>query len=827
MPEEITTSGSLVTKQKIELPDVLDVLIVGGGPAGTGAAFRAKELDLSALLIDRDAILSILRDWIHPTNSPEKDKKVDSSYGPGGKRIPFPTGDALVDQLVFGDQIPASEVYNKWIEVFYEHNVPAKSGLDLVGMERRDDGVIIAKCMNERTREEEQYPTRSIVLAMGRGVPHRLDIPGNPAGINYKLRDAETFCGGPACVIGGGTSAAEAVIAISNAKIAAGDESDVIWSYRRRNLPKVNTTLAETFFKAYAGNGNIRYMRYSGPLAVLKHSDSSEYVALRYDRREEPGRPPEGSYLEFPKERLLACIGADLPIGFLNELGIAMLREADTEDDLMAVSPIFESQVQGVFMIGDLLAPAYIQTTDFSPDAVQSTVIDHTGNFKQGMTDGCLVMETIRKRLDGADDASIESLLTEKRTEYEGCHKDRMAALKAAKAAEPAAPKEAAPAKAAAAAPAEPPPPPTRIGARLVRLTENNQEEPRFLDPGTVVVGRTVGDLTYPSDEYLQDNHVAFQIEPDVCYVSTDGMNGDAYLRVNVERTVPVGQVLVAGSPSFTLRIDASSAGFQLSHIDPNNPDGAPLRQIPLAEGTNVLGRDSIEPNSANPERKRLSRRHFTLQVKGSVISLRDFGSVNGTYIPVAGALRLSESDEVHCGGQKFRFDGMDTGDDAVAVAPAPAAPAPAAAPAAAAAAPAPEAAPAAAEAPAAEAAPAPAAGGAPGVSFANAEIGESIDPGFSGTLLDQMIEKGLATDKPDKIGGKVQNLWSCKGGTCGLCVVRVASGGEAFNAAKGKEKRTVKVMGHDVADHRLACCISEVNGAAQVECLGNTDEDD
>ena len=32
--------------------DVLDVLIVGGGPAGTAAAFRSKELGIEALVIE-------------------------------------------------------------------------------------------------------------------------------------------------------------------------------------------------------------------------------------------------------------------------------------------------------------------------------------------------------------------------------------------------------------------------------------------------------------------------------------------------------------------------------------------------------------------------------------------------------------------------------------------------------------------------------------------------------------------------------------------------------------------------------------------------------
>ena len=40
-----------------------DVLIVGGGPAGTAAAFRAKELGLPPLVIDQDDILQRIREY--------------------------------------------------------------------------------------------------------------------------------------------------------------------------------------------------------------------------------------------------------------------------------------------------------------------------------------------------------------------------------------------------------------------------------------------------------------------------------------------------------------------------------------------------------------------------------------------------------------------------------------------------------------------------------------------------------------------------------------------------------------------------------------------
>jgi hypothetical protein len=57
MPDKIdeadyTRRGTLKVEQAAELPPVLDVLVAGGGPAGTAAAVRCKELGLSCLVVD-------------------------------------------------------------------------------------------------------------------------------------------------------------------------------------------------------------------------------------------------------------------------------------------------------------------------------------------------------------------------------------------------------------------------------------------------------------------------------------------------------------------------------------------------------------------------------------------------------------------------------------------------------------------------------------------------------------------------------------------------------------------------------------------------------
>ena len=74
--EEHNRSQHLMNGDSPEAP--LDILVVGGGPTGTAAAWRAHELGLSVLVIDRDGMLSIVKQWAD--NQP-KATKVDADYG--------------------------------------------------------------------------------------------------------------------------------------------------------------------------------------------------------------------------------------------------------------------------------------------------------------------------------------------------------------------------------------------------------------------------------------------------------------------------------------------------------------------------------------------------------------------------------------------------------------------------------------------------------------------------------------------------------------------------------------------------------------------------
>ena len=87
MPVETLADGTFVLDEPVAVPEILDLLIVGGGPAGTAAAFRAKELGMAALVIDYDDLMKRIRDY-----AKDKHRTVDDTpFGGGPGMVMRPT----------------------------------------------------------------------------------------------------------------------------------------------------------------------------------------------------------------------------------------------------------------------------------------------------------------------------------------------------------------------------------------------------------------------------------------------------------------------------------------------------------------------------------------------------------------------------------------------------------------------------------------------------------------------------------------------------------------------------------------------------------------
>lgn len=769
----------------VPLPDPsepLDLLVVGGGPGGTATAFRAAEHGLRVLVIDYDDLMKRIRDY-------SKDKLILPGFG-GGDRMRFPAGGPLISSLRF-EPIDKDEMVAGWKALYRRHRVPARTGVELTGLERRDDGSWQAQAWDHRERADVELVTRCVVLALGRGVPRRFDIPGDTEGVAFRLDDPASYLGRPVCVVGGGISAAEAVIALSNAKAADGDPTAVYWSYRGDRMPRVSRALAEVFFSAYVGNGNIRYFPNSEPAAVVTAEDRGEYLAIRTDRRVLADRPAETTHLEFPKASCIACIGEDIPEPLLAGIGCPMVVGGPKRRKRMAVRPTLETRQPGAFLVGDLLSQAYFETDDFEADPAGFREVKHRGNIKSALRDGVLVADVIRQRLAGGDESTVR---VEDAPEPDGEAGARSAAVPGV------------PGAAAAGVPEADSPPAASLdadraldaGPRLVRLLPGGveAEEVALAESGVTTIGRSGCDASFPDDTTLAPQHASIVAAEDGWLLRDDGGRSGLFLELPAgeKRQVRAGDLIRCGRQFLRITGDPTAAAAGRSGDGPGfthyDAQGREVGRHRLPRGTTVVGRRAPDV-TLDADDRTLSRRQLALTVEGGRILAKDLKSVNGSFLRVRDAVQIDHGDRFRAGQQRFLVSLRD--DPALSRgherAPsmlgareelAPAADAPAA------------------EAPAAD----------------------GLSATFRGTGRTITIEPGQTLCEAAEAAG-IPIVAECHAGICGSDPVRILSGREHLDAEPGDPERETleEICEIEPGPCRLACQV-RVTGPVEVEIL-------
>ncbi len=761
---EYHPDGRLICREDSALPEILDLLVVGGGPAGTAAAFHGKELGLKVLVIDYDDLMKRIRDY-------PKDKLILPDFG-GGDQMKFPKGGELVSKLAFS-AADKDEIVAAWKCYYRDNNIPAQVGIELLGLERDQEALWRVRTWNHGTKSEQVYKARHVAIAIGRGVPRRFDIPGNTDGIAYRLTDPAAYVGEAALVIGGGTSAAEAVIAVSNAKVRKGDSSPVYWSYRGDKLPKVSKALADTFFEAYLGNGNIRYLPNSEPVAVVAAEANQEFLSVRVDRKILTGRPNETTHLEFRKERCMACIGEDIPEAFLNSLGIFMATGGPANKKRMVVTPILETQQPNVYLIGDILSQAYLETENFAADSATFREVKHRGNIKAALRDGVLVAKVAAQRVSGKKEFDIELdfIEEEKGTAGEKSEASALATIFAQT------PKKT----------TDVPPKEVESGSFLVRILPGGVQEEEFQlrEFGVTTIGRKFCDIVVPEDEGMSERHASISHEQNGFFLRDDGSAAGVFLRFPEGGTMTVddGDLLRIGRQFLLMKTKESDASF--THY---NQHGERVDWYPLPEKTIVVGRDAPDI-VLDPADGSLSRRHLSLTCKDGRIIARDLKSLNGTYLKVRDAVKIEPGAVFRLGRQTFMLalqqgkpqEKMRVSTRVSQVQGKPK------------------------QTPQPEKIETPASGMT--VTFRN--TGKTVTFERGETLCDIAEKNG------------VKIVAECHAGICGSDPVRIVSGGQGLNQVTSEERGTLEdICGLQPGECRLACMVRP-SGQVEVEILG------
>ncbi|MCK5942292.1 MAG: NAD(P)-binding domain-containing protein, partial [Planctomycetes bacterium] len=196
--------------------DVVDLVVVGAGPAGLACLLAAKELGLRAIGLDQAEEL-------------------------GGTVAAYPRKKLVMTQpmeLPLHGRLGRLE-YTKEQLVELWQELAARHQLDVrlqTTVDRVDPLPPTGAARFEVVAGDRRFRARCVCLSVGRrGTPRRLGVPGEDLDkVAYSLLDAQGYRDRRVLVVGGGDSAVEAALAL-----AEQPGNEVVLSYRREHFSRL------------------------------------------------------------------------------------------------------------------------------------------------------------------------------------------------------------------------------------------------------------------------------------------------------------------------------------------------------------------------------------------------------------------------------------------------------------------------------------------------------------------------------------------------------------------------------------------------------------
>lgn len=257
---------------------VLDVVIVGCGPAGIAASLGAMERGLSFVTVDQSTLGGTV------------------AHFPRGKLVmTAPAVLPLIGEVRFGE-ISKERLLAFWEDVLGKTGLQPRFEEEVTAVRRSGSHFEVETARNV-------YRSKLVLLAIGRrGTPRTLGVPGEHLGkVVYRMIDPQQYAGRRVLVVGGGDSALEAA-----ARIAEQPGAEVTLSYRGSAYNRARRKNREDVVMAVA-EGRIRELLGSEVLSI------------------EPGQvslSQSGQAMKIANDDVIICAGGILPTAFLNEAGV-------------------------------------------------------------------------------------------------------------------------------------------------------------------------------------------------------------------------------------------------------------------------------------------------------------------------------------------------------------------------------------------------------------------------------------------------------------------------------------------------------------------------
>ncbi|HEX3145850.1 MAG TPA: NAD(P)-binding domain-containing protein [Pyrinomonadaceae bacterium] len=318
------------------MAELVDLLIIGAGPAGLSAAATAAAEGLSYLVIEKGTIANTIRQY------------------PVGRTM-FSTPNEL--EMREGSLKPVrekptrEELLSHYIHFVLDHDLHINTGEEVTEAVRDgNEGFTI------RTRvltvqedgKERTYRARAILFAIGAmEYPRRLNIPGEDLPkVHHRFIDPYAYVRKEALVVGGGNSAAEAALFLSE---EGARTTMAIWREDWDNRdPKAGAMKhwVRSPLEREINEGRLRVILY-------KQIDEITYNSVRLTT-------DDGKSMTIPNDVVFVLIGADADLTMLKKLGVKTEAGKLTEVPVYNTET-FETNVAGVYVAGHFTHARHIK----------------------------------------------------------------------------------------------------------------------------------------------------------------------------------------------------------------------------------------------------------------------------------------------------------------------------------------------------------------------------------------------------------------------------------------------------------------------------------
>ncbi len=265
--------------------EMMDLVIVGAGPAGIAASLAAKDKKLNFVTLEQDSLGGTV------------------SHYPRGKIVmTAPAILPIVGKMQF-KETSKEALMEFWKNVVSKADLVIKDreGVESIELESTgadSTGFHVKTAVNE-------YHARAILLAIGRrGTPRKLGVPGEEqTKVVYRLIDPSQYKNQHVLIVGGGDSALEAAISIAE---EAG--TTVTISYRSEAFSRAKEKNRSKVADAES-NGRLRLLMKSN----VKQVDADKVVIKTADEE-----------VSIDNDAVIVCAGGILPTPFLKSIGITV-----------------------------------------------------------------------------------------------------------------------------------------------------------------------------------------------------------------------------------------------------------------------------------------------------------------------------------------------------------------------------------------------------------------------------------------------------------------------------------------------------------------------